>query len=875
MSKNAISLERPREQVRRKRTTTVEQSITELVRQASEAIAPLWPLSTFIARHPWMGLEHLPFVEVADRFHQGQQVDLYPTMASFRAALAKGEIDPTFLESRLQRWLDESPLPVLRHEAEQFCRSLLWNETVPQEWLVSPDLVQLTSELDEAALVWCRSAVEPISVRHGEQSRRLDQQMIKWCKLFLDEGQAAWKLPFRERGLFGAWRKLVGYDPELTKDERKQLSDWPDDPELALKHALSHLRIDEETAVDYLESHLLALPGWTGMLLWRSRQVGQGVELLIHYLAIRLSLEWAFVAMHLPLEPTMIDRKKHSLPLLAAWIHWGEMAPTQWRQLKPEEQCARLAFADRFWRVERYRLWLEAWEETYEAQLKEAIMVRSPSKQSRRTVAQLLFCIDVRSEPLRRYIEQEGPFETYGCAGFFGLPIRKRELDSHHTHPSCPAIVDPQHEICELVTPEGMTHYRRRRNVFRFVGQTFKKVKQHLLASLLLPEMSGTWLGLHTLARSAAPQWVGHWIRQVEETVERKPPTVLSLERQERADTSGLPIGLSTQEQVQYVKQLLSTIGLTSSFAPLVVICGHESATVNNPYASSLDCGACGGAAGAFNARVFSTLCNLQEVREGLSKEGIIIPEETVFVAAEHITTVDELHWLEVPTLSEAAQQAFAMLENVLPAVSRKANAERFAKLPHVGQRPRDPVAEMRRRAVDWSEIRPEWGLARNAAFLIGRRERTKNCYLDGRVFLHSYDWRKDPTGDILTNIIAGPATVGQWINLQYYASTVAPHYYGSGSKTTQTVTGGIGVMQGNASDLLAGLPWQSVAFSDRELFHSPLRLLVVIEAPQHYIERLLSNDVSFYQKVKNGWLRLASIDPDSGEWIKWEPSVL
>jgi uncharacterized protein YbcC (UPF0753/DUF2309 family) len=882
MNKTTVLLERPGVRAQQREDVAADINVSELVQSASKVIAPLWPIATFVARHPWMGLEHLSFEEVAYRFKLSRNIDLYPTMSMLRAAQRKGELNPEFLEMRLQRWLDEQPLMMPREEAECVCRAMLWHEEIPNEVLTSPALKSLAAKAKEMRSRGDskRLFIQPLSVLLEEQgegkwARMLDHQMIKWCKLFLDESQALWTMPFREKGFYCAWRKLVINDPSLNKKQRERLNDLPHDAEDALRQALLALGIPHGAMEDYLEAHLLSLPGWAGMLLWRSQQSGQAHVLLIDYLAIRLSLEWALIAPHLPLSKRKEDDATVLLPLLAAWLHWGGLTPEQWLQLPQAEQKARLSLVDRFDKIVRKKLWLEAWEDTQEARLKNVITSSCANNAPKQAAVQLIFCIDVRSEPFRRHLEREGPFETYGCGGFFGLPIQTRELDSIYAHASCPVIVKPQHEVREYAAAANLKEYRRRRNLLFSIGHTFKKMKKHLLASMLLPEVSGPWLGLHALARSIAPNWAGRLFCRMQETLERKPATELSLHRNDSLKATGLPVGFSAEEKVKYVSQLLKGMGLTSSFAPLVVVCGHESMTTNNPYASSLDCGACGGAAGGFNARVLAELCNLKEVREGLVKEGIVIPEDTVFVAAEHITTVDELRWLYVPTLSEAAQKAFNMLQSKLKKVSRNANMERLSKLPSLNYKKRDPLAEAYRRAEDWSEIRPEWGLAGNSAFIIGRRELTKHCDLEGSAFLHSYDWREDPFGESLANIIAGPVTVAQWINLQYYASTVAPHYYGSGSKTTQTVTAGIGIMQGNASDLLAGLPWQSVMASDQEMFHSPLRLLVIIEAPRQYIERLLEEDPHFRRKVKNGWLRLVSIDPDSGEWEKWEPSAI
>lgn len=175
---------------------------------------------------------------------------------------------------------------------------------------------------------------------------------------------------------------------------------------------------------------------------------------------------------------------------------------------------------------------------------------------------------------------------------------------------------------------------------------------------------------------------------------------------------------------------------------------------------------------------------------------------------------------------------------------------------------------------MDWSQVRPEWGLSRNAYFIIGRRELTQSMHLDGRAFMHSYDYRVDPKGRLLATIMTGPLVVGQWINMEHYFSTVDNQHFGSGSKVNHNVAGRFGVMTGNLSDLRTGLPSQTV-LKDGMPYHEPIRLITLIEAPFDHAKQVFESVVAAKNLVRNAWIRMLIVDPETrkvslferGEW--------
>ncbi|WP_276258311.1 DUF2309 domain-containing protein [Haloglomus litoreum] len=650
----------------------------------------------------------------------------------------------------------------------------------------------------------------------------VDRVLSKWLSAFLDEGSAYWSMPNREAGFYTAFRGVAEHDGDIP--DAGIVADLPEEPAAAIERVLEPF--PEHQWVPIFEEQLTALPGWTGFIKQRVADGGEWQSTypisLKEYLAVRLAL---LDAVDADIEPSNDGVDAHPADELAG------------------------AF-------------LRAWEATYREDLVEAVATDGRSladdEPSGRPDAQLVFCIDTRSEVIRRHIEATGDYETHGYAGFFGIPMEYQGYEADVAVDACPPILDPQHRITDLPTDDTtQERHDRWTGIREAADEVIETLEANAATAYGFVETAGSGYGFALAARTLVPERVRDLFTAADDAVPDDHEFCEPLVHHQHQYAGDLPVGMTTEERVEYAATAFDLMGW-EEFGRLVVFAGHAGETANNPYDSSLDCGACAGNPGGPSARVLATICNDEEVQAGLRERGHDIPEDTVFLAGQHNTTTDEVDLYDghVP---ESHAEDLAQLRADLETAREHATAERAAEMGADGSA---SVRETERRAADWAETRPEWGLAGNAGFVIGPRGLTSDLDLDGRAFLHSYDWSTDPDGDALEAILTGPMVVTQWINTQYYFSTVDNAVYGSGSKVTHNPVGNVGVYQGNGGDLMTGLPLQSLMAADDEPHHQPLRLSTVVHAPVERVTEVLAEHGDVAGLLDNDWLSLTVVDP-------------
>ena len=480
---------------------------------------------------------------------------------------------------------------------------------------------------------------------------------------------------------------------------------------------------------------------------------------------------------------------------------------------------------------------------------------------------QVVTCIDDREESLRRHLEEIFPaVETFGAAGFFGVAMYYRGVADAHYVPLCPVVIQPRHYVQEDVIVTFEDTHRRRAATRYALGTASHQVhvgSRTMAGGALLTGIFGPLASVPLVARVLFPRLTGQIKRLAARIVQPPPLTQLELERtatQPGSDAGA--IGFSVDEMAAISEKLLRDIGLTERFAPLVIVLGHGSNSLNNPHKSAYDCGACGGGSGGPNARATAEMLNDARVRERLVARGIRVPRETLFVGGFHNTCDDSVSYFDPERLPKSHQQRFGEAFAAIDAACDRNAHERCRRFVSA---PLDMTFDEARRHVegrseDLAQTRPECGHATNAICVVGRRSRTRSLFLDRRAFLTSYDPTRDSDDDaVLTGILQAVFPVCAGINLEYYFSYVDPSGWGCGTKLPHNVTGLLGVMDGPASDLRTGLPWQMVEI------HEPVRLLFIMEThPEALLKIMARNEDAIGKVVRNGWVQFVALDPES-----------
>jgi uncharacterized protein YbcC (UPF0753/DUF2309 family) len=875
----------------------------ERLRHAVDHLAHLLPMQgpigVFVHHNTLHSFEELPFERAVIEASHLFDAEPYMTEAAYRTELTRGRIVMEDIDAVLDREPDAEVFPKLRrHSLRRAMMTPGVREFDAATILWRTEQGDLARDFRHPALRALFDAVLARVIAHEAEPtapRPVDEVIHPWlirlCSVFLDQGMAYWPMPNREQGFYKSVRTLLGargglfpryltgLDEEFRRQEAVSYS--------AVDAVLDYLDSQESGEEDWqgiLQAELLALPGWAGLM----RRLEHDPSLAPHqsvpcslmdFLAVRLTMARVAaregVAETVPQESPLKTEEKRRLSRAARVYDAARVVSLS------ADEVTRLSDAD--WAkfvsevrscngIQRRRIFQLAYERWHEREILRGVashrQYRGLFAPEGTPSAQVFFCIDEREESLRRALEEVDPqVETFGAAGYFGVAVDYKGIDDPHGAALCPVVIKPKHAVMERPKGEDCELLETRRARRRILGLL---ARNSFVSSRTL--LRG-WLSTTALGLLSAVPLIGHLLAPRRYALLRnwmnkeflpEPRTELTLMRntaQSQGAVTGLLMGFAPNEKAERVASVLGPAGLTRSFARLVVIFGHGSSSLNNPHESAHDCGACGGRRGGPNARLFAAMANRPEVRERLRELGIEIPDDTWFLGAYHDTCSDDIEMYDLDVLPATHQGDLQRISESLEraaAWNAKERARRFESCPP------DPSSDIALRHVEersehLAQPRPEYGHCTNAVCVVGRRSLTRGLFLDRRAFLASYDDAQDPDGKNLAALMAAVVPVAAGISLEYYFSFVDNDRYGCGTKLPHNVAGLVGVMDGHASDLRTGLPWQMVEI------HEPVRMLFVVETTPERMTKVIEASKPLKQAVENRWIRLATIDPESG----------
>lgn len=876
------------------------------------------PIGVFIHHNTLHAFQHLSFHDGVQQGAALLDARPYLDLHEFRAHWRSGRIEDQDVEAALHRALATRTTEpaALGLNALDFQRALLRDVIdedddagVAYRHLHHTSRLHGAEHLEAALARLTRSATHlphqmPSPERHRDALVRLGAtdtdvtvhgELIRLCAVFLDHGQAMSELPHRDHGFLRAVCNLYADgsgEPAAcpgVRDDMLTLHAISRTAHEVIADALAALGVDDCATEAYLLATALALPGWTGMFSRLERHPdeieGPAVVTLAELLAVRLlyerrATESACRAAGLPLAwPALLSRAESPQVRSlhgAAWLLAGVAAsaglsPDTLHTLSDAELVAFDAALTACPRIARRRIFHEAFERRYRRQVLDALHAVRPEMvpiRAERPAAQFVFCIDEREESIRRALEELSPdFETFGVAGFFGVAIDFLGLYDDTPAAHCPVVITPAHEVHESPLPTAHHWHLKRsglRDRWRAASRMVHRQSRTLSGGAGLSFLLGPVAAALALSRVIAPRTSLAMADTARDRFAPRPGTRLSALRTPDRDTRsarGKFVGFSLDEAVDRVGSVLRAIGLVRQFAPVVLILGHGSTSLNNPHESAHDCGACGGRRGGGNARLFAEMANTPAVRDALRAQGLAIPDDTWFIGGLHDTADDAVTLYDLEAMPVAQATAFQRAHDALDAARRESAAERcrrFANAP-LGISPDDALRHVQARASHLAQPRPEYGHCTNAICIVGRRRISRGLHYDRRAFLVSYDPTTDVDAAILTRILAAVGPVGAGISLEYYFSSVDNERFGCGTKLPHNVTGLVGVMAGHQSDLRTGLPLQMVEI------HEPMRLLLIVDATPEAILTVAGRNTEVAELAVNEWVQLVSCDPATG----------